>query len=111
MQVRIVVVAPPAAAAAMATSQAVLAQALPAASPVASSSGIAQRKPASANLAGLPGTAFKGSVAGLRWDSNGSVQVSKVGLPPVWVVFRLSVLGSDLCFKHSFGCDFKRSEL
>lgn len=72
MQVRSV-----AAAAAMATSQAVLAQALPAASPVASSSGIAQRKPASANLAGLLGTAFKGSVAGLRWESNGSVQFSK----------------------------------
>lgn len=59
------------AAAAMATSQ--LAQALPAASPVASVSGAAQRKPAGANLA----APFKGSVAGLRWESSVAI-VAKV---------------------------------
>lgn len=58
----------------MATSQAILAQALPAASPAASS-GVFQRKPASTNLAA---PSFKGSVAGLRWDSHGAIVQAKV---------------------------------
>lgn len=62
---------------AMATSQAILAQALPATSPVASTSAVSQRKAGSANLA----APFKGSVSGLRWESNGAV----VAL--VWTAF------------------------
>lgn len=50
---------------AMAASQAILAQALPATSSVACSSGVSQRKSVSTILV----APFKGSVAGLRWES------------------------------------------
>jgi nucleoside-diphosphate-sugar epimerase len=65
----------------MATSQAVLAQAPPAAYHAGCASGSSLRKPVSTNLA----APFKGSVAGLRWESQGSVQAkpsssSRVGV-------------------------------